>query len=125
MSNCPMLSVHNYLIWIFHELNFVVLLSRHLYMAFDYNVCLYRPQTNCARRKPPVPHGLESHLGPVSHEWLDRIALKIIEMLKPYHDDNVGTKSAGSVFHPTKLRSNCLFQIHLTNHLRLTYYIIK
>ena len=37
---------------------------------------------------------MESHFGPVWYQWLYRIAPKIIEMLKPYHDDNVGTQSA-------------------------------
>ena len=31
----------------------------------------------------------------VSGSWVYRIAPKIIEMLKPYHDDNMGTQSAG------------------------------
>ena len=44
---------------------------------------------------PNAPLGLESHFGPVRHEWLYRIAPKIIETFKPYHDDNVGTQSAG------------------------------
>ena len=39
--------------------------------------------------------GVESHLGPVRYEWLYRIAPQIIETLKLYHDDNVGTQSAG------------------------------
>ena len=43
---------------------------------------------------PCVPFGLESHFGPVWHEWLYGIAPKIIETLKPYHDDNVGTQLA-------------------------------
>ena len=36
------------------------------------------------------PLGLESHYGPVRHEWLYLIVPKIIETLKPYHDDTVG-----------------------------------
>ena len=44
---------------------------------------------------PRVPLGLESHFGPVRREWLHRIAPKIIETVKVYHDDNVGTQSAG------------------------------
>ena len=43
---------------------------------------------------PCVTLGLESHLEPVRHERLYRIALRIIETHKPYHDDNVGTQSA-------------------------------
>ena len=49
-----------------------------------------------ARRKPSVSLGLVSHLGPVRHEWLYRIALRIIDIHKPYHDDNVGTQLAGN-----------------------------
>ena len=39
--------------------------------------------------------GLESHLGPVRHECLYRIAIRIIDTHKSYLDDNVGTQSAG------------------------------
>ena len=46
-------------------------------------------------KNPRVTLGLESHFGPVRHEWLYRIAPKIIETHKPYHDDNVGGKSVG------------------------------
>ena len=46
---------------------------------------------------PRVPLGPESHFGPVRHEWFYRIAPKIIETLKPYHDDYMGTQSAGIV----------------------------
>ena len=45
---------------------------------------------------PRVSLGRESHFGPVRYEWLYRIAPKIIEMLKSYHDDNVGTQLAGN-----------------------------
>ena len=55
--------------------------------------------------KPPahgvnhrVPLGLESHFGPVRHEGLYRIALRIIDTHKPYHDDNVGVHSAGNFY---------------------------
>ena len=44
---------------------------------------------------PRVPLGLEPQFGPVRHEWLYRIAPKIVETLKPYHDNNVRTQSAG------------------------------
>ena len=40
-----------------------------------------------------VPLGLESHFGPLRHEWLYRITSIIIETLKPYQDNNVGTQS--------------------------------
>ena len=46
---------------------------------------------------PRVLCSLESHFGPVSHEWLYRIARKIIETLKSYHDDNVRTQLVGIV----------------------------
>ena len=46
---------------------------------------------------PRVPLGLESYLGPVRHVWLYRIAPRNMETHKPYHDDNVGTQSAGFV----------------------------
>ena len=36
------------------------------------------------------------HLGPVRHEWLYRIAPRITDIHKPYHNDNVGTQSAGN-----------------------------
>ena len=51
---------------------------------------LERPRTALT---PHVPLGLKSHLGPVRHEY--SIAPSIIETHKPYHDDNVGTQSAG------------------------------
>ena len=43
---------------------------------------------------PRGPLGLKSHFGLVRHELLYRLALKITEKLKPYHDDKVGTQSA-------------------------------
>ena len=53
-----------------------------------------------------VPLGLESHFRPVKHEWLYRIARKIIQPLKPYHNYNVGTQSAG-YFNPS-----LFFRVH-------------
>ena len=44
-----------------------------------------------------VPLGLESCFGRVRHKWLYRIAPRIIETHKAYHDDNVGTLSAGMI----------------------------
>ena len=41
-----------------------------------------------------VPLGLESHFGPVRHEWLYRIAPKITETFKPYHDENAKAQEA-------------------------------
>ena len=56
---------------------------------------------------PRVPLG-ESHFGPVRHEWLHRIAPKIIETLNSYHDDNVETQSgAGSWMRPNCITPNC------------------
>ena len=43
---------------------------------------------------PRIPFGLESHFGPLRYEWLYCKAPKIIETVKSYHDDNVGTQSA-------------------------------
>ena len=59
------------------------------------------PEANldhCEWRKPLclVSLDLESHFGSVSLGWLYYIAPKIIKTLKPYHDDDVGTQSAGS-----------------------------
>ena len=56
-----------------------------------------------SKLRPPVAHGvnprvllgLESHFGPATREWLYRIAPKIFETHKLYHDNNVGTQSAG------------------------------
>ena len=45
---------------------------------------------------PRVTLGLESHFRPIRYEWVYRIAPKIIETLKPYHDDNLGTQLAGA-----------------------------
>ena len=50
---------------------------------------------------PRVPLGLESHFRPGRHEWFYRLAPKIIETIKPYHDDNVGTQSAEDSAAPT------------------------
>ena len=52
------------------------------------------PLTSTRGVNTRVLFGLESHLGPVRHEWFYRIAPKIIETHKPSHDDNVGTQSA-------------------------------
>ena len=52
-----------------------------------------RPQAHGVNLR--VPFGLESHFGPVRHEWLYPKAPKIIESIKTYHDDNLGTLSAG------------------------------
>ena len=46
---------------------------------------------------PCVPLALESHFEPITHEWLYRIAPKIIETHKPYHDDNVERDTDGRV----------------------------
>ena len=46
---------------------------------------------------PRIPLGLTSHRGPIRHEWLYRIAPRITDTYKPYHDDNLGTQSAGNV----------------------------
>ena len=42
-----------------------------------------------------MPLGLESHFGPVRHEWLYLNSSKITETLKPYIDDNVGDAVSG------------------------------
>ena len=55
------------------------------------------PRTSVNLRDPP---GLESHFGSGKHKWLYCIALKITETLKTYHNDNVGTKSAGNICLP-------------------------
>ena len=47
--------------------------------------------------------GLESHLGPVRRWWLYCIGPRIIETHKPYHDDNVGTQSAGGIISVARL----------------------
>ena len=50
---------------------------------------------------PRVPLGQESHFRPVRQGRASRfyrIAPKIIETLKPHHDDNVGTQSAGKLY---------------------------
>ena len=59
--------------------------------------------------EPRVPLGLESHFEPVRHESLYRIAPNIIETLKPYHDDNVVTQSAGM-----KLDLSCILNYDRT-----------
>ena len=46
------------------------------------------PQPSAHGVNPRVPLGLESHLGRVRLEWLNRIASRIIETHKPYHDDD-------------------------------------
>ena len=58
-----------------------------------------------ARRELRVRLGLESHFEPARHEWLYRIAPKIIETLKSYHGGNVGTQSAG-------LTRGIIFSLH-------------
>ena len=56
-----------------------------------------RPEADLHGVDPRVLLCLESHLGSVRHKWLYRIAPRIIETHKPYHDDNVGTQSAGAL----------------------------
>ena len=55
-------------------------------------------EANLGLPNPRVPFGLESHFRPVRHEWLYYIAPKIIDTLKPYHDNNVGTQPVISHF---------------------------
>ena len=53
------------------------------------------PRPSAHGVNPRGPFGLESHLRLVRHQWLYRIAPSINQTHKPYHDDNVGTQSAG------------------------------
>ena len=72
------------------------------------------PRPSAHGVNPRVHLVLESHFGPVWHEWLYLHSQKITEKLKAYHDDNVGTQSAGT--HslppaPTPCRSLTLFYL--------------
>ena len=58
------------------------------------------------------PLGLDSYLGPVNLEWLYHIAPRIIDAHKPYHDDNLGTQSAGESFTPVLQSCGIFFDCH-------------
>ena len=57
----------------------------------------FTPRVGTHGVNPRVPLGLESHLRLVRHEWLYRIAQRIIETHKLYHNDYVGSQLAGQL----------------------------